>query len=35
LQVDRPPALWFGHVTMLMLEALLPAMMDRVAPRAN
>jgi len=35
LQVDRPPALWFGHVIMLMLEALLPAMMDRVAPRAT
>jgi len=24
LQLDRPPALWFGHVTVLMLEALQP-----------
>jgi hypothetical protein len=31
LQINRPPDLWFGPVTVLMLEALRPVM-DRVAP---
>jgi len=33
LHIDRPPALWFGHVTVLMLAALQPVL-NRVAPVA-
>jgi len=34
LHLDRPPALWFGPVTVLMLTALQPVM-ERLAPRPN